>query len=885
MSAPPAPDAAPRSLPALVRALAGRGDATALTVFDRDGRRDWSSAALSGAIAAASARLAADGLAPGEPVLLCGPNGASWVVACLAIACSGGVVVPLDDLSSAATLARVAADCGARRGFLSAVHRDALAAAPDAPPLAATLLDAMAPADAQAAASLPAAEADPDAVAVLLYTSGTTGTPKAVPLTHRNLMSNVAALVAERLAGPDDRVLLPLPLHHAFPFTVGLLGSLANGAALVLPAGVSGPQIIEALKGARATIMIGVPRLYVALLAAIDDRIARAGRWARLLLGLSTALRRRTGLRLGRALFGRVHAGFGPDLRTLACGGARLDAAIAWRLEGLGWEVLTGYGLTETAPILTFTPRGHGRFDSVGRAVPGVELRIAADGGGSDGEIQARGPSVFAGYRNNPEETARAFTADGWFRTGDIGRIDRAGYLSIVGRAKEIIVLAGGKNVVPEDVEAAYQASPLIREIAIVEEDGALAALVVPDEEALRRHGASQAQVVLRDEIENVGLTLPPYQRLARYRVTRAALPRTHLGKLRRHLLAEAFAQAERGTAAAAQAELAEADRALLASATGAAIWAWLRTRHPDVPLSPDTSPQLDLGIDSLAWVTLTLELQERFGIRLTEEAIGRILTLRDLLVEAGRAPTEAPSPQAAAGEPEWLRPVGPLMAALGVVVLGLTWVAMRLLFRLRVEGADNLPKGGPYVIAPNHVSYIDPPAVAAAIPFGRLKRTYWAGWTGKMFAGTFSRLMSRATRVFPVDPDRGPAGSLEHGRAVLARGLALVWFPEGRRSPAGDIRRFLPGVGMLLRETGAPAVPVLILGAFEAWPRDRRWPRFRRITVRFGAPIPVDRLLADGSGADPAERIADALRHAVAALAGPDATRMLGPDPADGRD
>ena len=199
---------------------------------------------------------------------------------------------------------------------------------------------------------------------MLLYTSGTTGTPKGVPLTHGNLCANLQALQAAGLASSEDRVLLPLPLHHAYPLTVGLLAPLAVGAAVVLPAGITGPQIMHALHDHRCTIMIAVPRLYEAMLAGIERQIAGAPRpiaaALRGLLDLAVWIRRRLGRRIGKVLFFPLHRRIGPALRLLASGGARLDPKVAWQLEGLGWEVLTGYGLTETAPILTFNPPGRG---------------------------------------------------------------------------------------------------------------------------------------------------------------------------------------------------------------------------------------------------------------------------------------------------------------------------------------------------------------------------------------------------------------------------------------------------------------------------------------------------------------------------------------------
>jgi long-chain acyl-CoA synthetase len=910
-----------RSLAELTDRLERAPDAAAVIAHRTGGAETWSRGELRAGARALAAGLGRAGLAEGEVVGLLAPNRPQWVLAFLAIVRAGAVAMPLSEHITAPELERIVGHSGCRRIFTTRAFvktLSGLAAPADGPPLALILLDgdrvddAVAPAApalqswrtlaAASAADLPTI--DPARRAVLVYTSGTTGTPKGVPLSHANIAANIEALLHERLAGPSDRALLPLPLHHAYPLTVGLLTALAAGAAVVLPSGISGPEIARALAECRCTIMVGVPRLYEAMLSGIERRLAGeklVGPAMRQLLALSIALRRRFGWRIGRYLLWPLHRRLGPELRLLASGGARLEPEVAWRLEGLGWEVLTGYGLTETAPILTFNPPGRARLETAGLPVAGVELRIAPPEGEpadatadpdrtatsqdrpdrmpAQGEILARGPNLFEGYWHNPAATADAFTADGFFRTGDLGWLDDDGYLHIGGRSKELIVLAGGKNVFPEEVEAAYGQSALIQELAVLERSGRLVGLIVPTTQALRT-GPEELQRELRAAIEQRSQQLASYQRLSDFAITPEALPRTQIGKLRRHLLNEVFERAKAGAAPARGAELSARDRALLDSAELALVWHWLEQRFAPKPLTLDTSPQLDLGLDSFDWMTLTMELGERFGVHLSEEALGRVTSLRGLLVEIEQAEPETAAAAAEIGQPtpeqqRWFEPQGPAVRLLAAVLFGLNRALMYGLFRLKVEGREHLPEAGPYLLAPNHASYLDPFAVGAALSWSQLRQLYWAGWSGLLFRGPLTRLFSRASRVLPVDPEGGLTSTLPLGIAALERGNALCWFPEGARSTDGRLHRFLPGAGLLLERTQVPAVPVFIGGSYAAWPPGRALPRLRPLLVRFGRPLTFAAAAADAergaaAAAERHRRIADQLHDAVAALAPP---------------
>lgn len=846
------------TLAELAASLGERGDSSALVAFGRDGGEALSYAELGEAVARTARGLRAAGIDRGERVALLGPNSPDWIVAYLGAVSAGAVAVPLDPQAAAETTQAALAHAEPK----AVIATRALAAAVEhslGAQVRRWLLDERGACGVRSlrahggAGELPPVRGDD--VASLHFTSGTTGTPKAVPLTHANLVANLRALLAARLVAERDRVLLPLPLHHTYPSTVGLLLPLASGATIVLPAGISGPEILEACRAARPTALLAVPRLCTALLdgirAGVDARGRLAARTFAALLEASILVRRYTGLRVGRALFGTLHARLGGALEVIGCGGAKLPDELAWQLEGLGFRVLTGYGLTETSPVLTFNSPRASRLGSEGRPLAGIELRIAD----ATGEILARGPSVFSGYWRNPAATAEAFTADGWFRTGDLGRIDAAGFLHVVGRTKELIVLADGKKFFPEPVEQIYAASPLLREIGVFERGGVLAAVVVPDEDEVRRRGALRETAELRDALETLGARLPPHQRITSFRAVRTPLPRTQLGKLRRHLLPAIFdgAAVEQPVDAAA---LSEADRELLATPLGEKLWRWLHERFPNQALTLDTSPQLELNVDSLGWVALTVEVERRFHASLQTEQLGRILTLRDLIGEIDAAARTGARPAATAQ----LAPPGPVSRALGAALFILARLVARLLLRPAVTGLEHLPPG-PALIAPNHASYLDPVAIAAALPWRRLRRTYWAGWAGIMHSSAFRRLVSRATQVFPVDPDRDLTGAIRTARELLEQGYDVVWFPEGRRSPTGELQALEPGVGVLVQGVAATVVPAAISGTFAAWPKHRRWPRPGRVRVAFGAPL-------EGAGARPPAELKAELERALRHLA-----------------
>jgi long-chain acyl-CoA synthetase len=574
----------PWTIGALLRDLAARGEHPAVISFGEDGVVTWGSETLSEKARSLACRLRESGVHSGSAVALWAPNSPAWIAAALAALSSGGMLVPIDDLADPEQFEAALHSSGARLILTTTCHLDESGAVLRAYNVTAIPIDAdarggQAPSN-KLAEDLPVPAGD--GPAMLSWTSGTTGSPKAFTLTHRNIATNVEALQQLGVVGSGDRALMPLPLHHAYPFVVGMLTTLTLGTTIVLPGGTTGPTLMKALREADVTTIIGVPRLYEALSAAIDGRLEGLLRLAfHALLKITAVVRQATGLHLGRLLFVPVRRAVAPSLRLLVSGGSRLERETEKRLEAFGWMVLSGYGLAETASLFTGNrPDGH-RPGSAGRPFADGEVRIAHPDEQGIGEIELRGSSITKGYLDNPEANRASFTADGWFRTGDLGLIDRDGFLFVTGRTKEVLVLGGGKKVMPEDLERVYGSAPEVSEIAILEDKGALVALVRPDPVKLRQLGATNLRDGIRVILGEVAQHLPSYERLAGFALTDQPLPRTRLGKYRRFLLPSLYAQAAAGGGRRVGRALTPEDRVLLRDLTAAAVWSLLRCAAP----------------------------------------------------------------------------------------------------------------------------------------------------------------------------------------------------------------------------------------------------------------------------------------------------------------
>ena len=507
--------------------------------------------------AASLARALLDGgVKPGEAVALLSPNRPEWAVGYFAVALAGAVLVPLDVNLKEGELLNVLRRSGARALLTDGAERERGAA------LLAQLgggrphlrIDEPPAGSPPRPEELPGASRREEDLALVSFSSGTTGVPKGVMLSHKNIVSNVRSVMHPFPCGPGDVFLSVLPLHHMFESTGGLLVPIATGATVHYLPSLNPRVLAETMRREGGSVCLMVPALlrlmHRRILGAAYSAGGMKGLLFRILFPLSLALAK-AGVRAGGVLFPQVRRALSPRLRYLVSGGAALDPEVGWDLLALGVEVIQGYGLTETAPITHANRPGRGnRIGTVGPPIPGVEARIDPVPGGApgEGEVWIRGPNVMQGYFGNPELTAEAL-AEGWFRTGDIGRVDGEGYLTLCGRAKNVIVLESGKNVYPEEVEEELGKGALWKEACVIgrragRAEEVFAVVVVDPEAPLPREERARREEVEK-AVRRLCAGLADYKRVSGvYLWPGEALPRTTTLKHKREEIKEALRRA-----------------------------------------------------------------------------------------------------------------------------------------------------------------------------------------------------------------------------------------------------------------------------------------------------------------------------------------------------
>ncbi|MCH7527170.1 MAG: AMP-binding protein, partial [Planctomycetes bacterium] len=488
-----------------------------------------------------------------------------------------------------------------------------------------------------------------DEIASIVFTSGTTLAPKGVMLRHRNFLANARSLVHAQPIHSNDQFLSVLPLHHVFEFTGGFLVPIAYAATVTYVEQLSGPEIVSTMQATGTTVMMVVPKLLKAFHDAIVNRVENSGRLTRLLFRVIGRLSDWSGGRLGPMLFDRVHKQFGGRLRMFVCGGSALPVWLFQAFERMGLPVYEGFGLTETAPVITVSPVGAARAGSVGLPLPEIELDIRNQDSRGVGELWVRGPTVMAGYYKN-EAATREMIVEGWLRTGDLCRCDADGFLYVTGRVKDIIVSAAGKNVYPDEVEVYYAGLPHVKELCVLampNRDGigdSVDAVMVLDLESVADVDRSAIEAEVRRAVAQRSERIPSYQRIQNIHFWTSDLPKTATLKAKRNLIAGQLAAHEQpGESDHQRAEISPTAGGSASFERVSANEAWVRellarlTMRPPSMILPESNLLLDLGVDSLMKIQVFSEMETHFGVELSDQISARVGRVSDLVAVIGQ--------------------------------------------------------------------------------------------------------------------------------------------------------------------------------------------------------------------------------------------------------
>ena len=642
--------------------------------------------------------------------------------------------------------------------------------------------------------------------AAMLYTSGTTGSPKGVMLTYNNLMTEMEGIYEKGIFDHRDQILALLPFHHVLPLTATVLLMLRYQTSIVFVRKIASKEIFEALEKNRVTALIGVPRVFKLFYDGIKQQIDAKF----ITRAIFKIMSKSKSIPLKRKVFSKVHKKFGGHLDFIVAGGAKLDPEIARFYETLGIYSLEGYGLTETSPVIAVNSKNE-------RKLYNVDVKIENE------ELWVKGPIVMKGYYNKPEKTAEVMTEDGWFKTGDLAKIDEEGYITIIGRRNSMIVLSNGKNIDPETLENRLiaKSDKLIKEAGIFNHQNKLAAIIIPDLLECRKRNINNVKTYIKNIVEDYNLSAHNYEKVLDYKVFEEELPKTRVGKLRRFMLPNLYEQN-----VVKKAKVAEPDNEVYK------ILKEYVKKAKGIEPQPEENLELEIGMDSLDIVEFFAYIENNFGLQLDEEKFSEMPNLKLLSEYINEKAVKIEN-----NEINWkqiieeAKPIKDdknrwitkfLKVFLDVII--------KVYFRIQRNGREKLdPK--PKIYVSNHQSFIDPLILGSLLPKSILYNTIFLAidWYFKKFP---LKLLVSNGNVILIDINKNIRKSVEEIVGYLKSGKNVLIFPEGARTKDGKVAEVKKVVAIISKELGIDVQCLGIKGGFEAYSRYMKFPKPKKIKV-----------------------------------------------------
>jgi len=793
--------------------------------------RAWSYRDLNDVVPRVARYLSDSGIKKGDRVLIWGVNRPEYGIAFLATLRVGAILVPLEANYAAEFAVKIAERTRASAAIVSS---QTLARAKS---LGLPLHEMERLPDlARVCPPLPKAAITGDDLAEVVFTSGTIGDPKGAMLSHRNILSNAIAATQIFPIGPKQRLLSFLPLSHMFEQLGGFFTVLLAGASVIYPTSRQPAVVRRTFKERKVSMVLITPAVVKSLMLAIERTAEAQGR--KKLFETLRRVARWLPMSVRRVVFFSVHRQFGGRFRYIVSGGAALDPALGESWRELGIDVIQGYGTTECSPGLTFNRVGLNRLGSVGTPLPGVEVKVA-----TDGEVLARGPNVFKGYWENEEATRAVLDKDGWYHTGDFGEFDKDGFLWLRGRKKDMIVLADGTNVYPEDIENALAADPRIEAIAtpLRPEVATVVGLQRPGED-IQVHAVflmkdnEQVASIVRD----TNVKLSGSQQIRGWTIwPDEEFPTTPTQKVKKRFVVERLL----AMGSVDQARAIPGDQAATRTLTDVERVITQVANLPPAAVRPEATLSADLGLDSLGRVDLLGAIEEELGAYVDEAALEPNATVAELerMVAAAR------DVKRDTGIYGW--PLSPLVRSFGLLLQQtLIYPLVHVFYKVKITGQEKLVGlRGPVMFAPNHCLHWDNGIILMAIPLSWRWKLAVAAAADDVFGNKLNGFASSIlANAFPLAREGAIRRSLELLGARLDRHFSVLIYPEGKLTIGGPMQPFKSGTGLIAVEGATPVVPMkLKIGKVSVLDHmDRKWEASRSngwrgdVEVVFGDPI-----------------------------------------------
>jgi len=663
-----------------------------------------------------------------------------------------------------------------------------------------------------------------DETVAMLYTSGTTGSPKGVMLSFNNLNTEMEGLYEKGIFDYRDQILAILPFHHVLPLTATVLLMLKYQTSIVFVEKIASKEIFDALEKNRVTAIIGVPRVFKLFYDGIKQQID-AKFITRFIYKMMSNVK---SLKIKRKVFAKVHKKFGGHLDFIVVGGAKMDPEISRFYETLGFYALEGYGLTETAPVIAVNSKKERKIGTVGKRLYNVEIKTV------DEELWVKGPIVMKGYYNKPEKTTEVITEDGWFKTGDLAAIDEEGYVTIRGRKNTMIVLSNGKNIDPETLEnrVIAQSNGLIKEIGIFNYKNKLAAIIVPDLLEFRKRGITNTKAYIKNVVEDYNLKAHNYEKVLDYKLFEEELPKTRVGKTRRFMLPDLYEKNE----------IVKKEKTPEPTDEAYKILKEYVKKNKGIEPQPEENLELEIGMDSLDIVEFFAFIENSFGIQLDEEKFAGMPNLKLLSEYINQKATKFED-----NDIDWkqiiseTKPIEDNKNRWVTKFLKIFQPIVDLYFRVKKIDRKKLTDN-PQIFVSNHQSFVDPLILGSLFPNKIVFNTLFLAIDWYFKKGVMKLLVSNGNVVL-IDINKNIRKSVEEIVGYLKGGKSIVIFPEGARTKDGKVAQFKKVFAIIAKELNVDIQCLGIKGAFEAYSRYMKFPKPKKIEVAV-----LEKFLPEGS-------------------------------------